>query len=754
LENPLHLLMNPKSIATAGAGNNPMKMGTMQALSIIKDGYQGKLYPVHPTEKTVLGHKAYPSVQDLPEAPDLAMLVVPTRQVIPVLEDFGKIGTKRAIVITAGFKETSPEGRSMEDRLKEIADHYGIRFLGPNCMGLINTQISLNLTVAPLIGKPGTLGLASQSGTYVTQTLAWLRKRGIRFSKAISVGNEANINIIDALEYLGEDEHTKAIILYIEGIRDGRRFIEVAQKITPHKPVLAQYVGGSGAGARASMSHTGAMAGPDLLYEGIFKQAGIIRLHSIEDLYSHGWALSSQPPLKGNRLGIVTNSGGPGTAISHNADLGGLDVPRYSDALQSLIRPLIPGHASSANPIDLTFHLDMQLLSTKIPEMIMQSGEVDGMILHGAMMSGFMMEVYPHVKELLNNISEEKFIDQFRMNLTTTVSLPRKYGIPLLISSFFDAGDNYTRAYQENDIPVFDSPEKAARVMVSFLKHKQIRERKPILPPVLPEPNAIADQIIKKALENGQKALDEFQAKQILAIYGIPVTREILAWTADDVLQAANEIGFPVAMKACSWEIMHKTGRGLIALNIQVEEEARRALRSIRKAAGQDIPVLIQEMVSGNREFVAGMTRFPGFNPCVLFGLGGVLTEALQDTSFRLVPLSTTEAEEMILDIRAKKLIGEFRGMPAVDIPALAGILQGLGFIALLHPEISEIDLNPVIINGSKPMVADALFVFDRNFLLSENHPIHCSGKVGKKCGKERAVEEENSNRLGNRSIQ
>ncbi|PKN04965.1 MAG: CoA-binding protein [Deltaproteobacteria bacterium HGW-Deltaproteobacteria-9] len=703
--------MNPKSVATAGAGNNPSKMGTLQALSIIKDGYQGKFYPVHPTDGIVLGHKAYASALDLPEPPDLAMLVVPTKHVIPVLEDFGRIGTRRAIVITAGFKETGAEGRSMEDRLNEIADRYGIRFLGPNCMGMLNTQLSLNLTVANLTGKPGSLGMASQSGTYVTQTLAYLRKRGIRFSKAISVGNEANINIIDALEYLGEDEHTKAIILYIEGIRDGRRFIEVARKITPRKPVLAQYVGGSGAGARAGLSHTGAMAGPDFLYDGIFKQAGVIRLHSIEDLYSHGWAMAAQPPLRGRRVGVMTNSGGPGTAISHNADMGGLDVPRFSDDLQSRIRPLIQGHASSANPVDLTFHLDMQLLSTLIPEMIMQSGEVDGVILHGAMSTGFMREVYPHLREILNNISEEQFIETYRRDLTGAVSLPRKYGLPLLVSSFFGADDAYTQAYQDNDIPVFDSPEKAARAMASFLRHKEIRDRKTIVPPALPDRSDAAAQIIKEALQHEQQALDEFQAKRILSMYGIRTAREMLAGTAGEAVQAAREIGYPVAAKACSWEIMHKTGKGLIALNLQTEKEVRRALQSIRQAAGANVPVLIQEMLSGAREFVAGMTRFDGFGPCVLFGLGGVLTEALKDTALRSAPLSAVEAQEMLTDIRAGKLIGEFRGMPAVDTAAIAGILQGVGFIALLHPEIAEIDLNPIIIAGSAPVVADALFV-------------------------------------------
>lgn len=703
--------MNPKSVATAGAGNNPAKMGTLQALSIIKDGYQGKFYPVHPTDKTVLGHKAYASALSLPEPPDLAMLVVPTKQVIPVLEDFGRIGTRRAIIITAGFKETGPEGRSTEDRLNEIADRYGMRFLGPNCMGMLNTQLSLNLTVANLIGKPGSLGMASQSGTYVTQTLAYLRQRGIRFSKAISVGNEANIDIVDALEYLGEDEHTKAIILYIEGIRDGRRFIEVAQKITPHKPVLAQYVGGSGAGARAGMSHTGAMAGPDFLYDGIFKQAGVIRVYSIEDLYSHGWALSAQPPLRGRRVGVVTNSGGPGTAISHNADQGGLDVPRFSDALQSRIRPLIQGHASSANPVDLTFHLDMQLLSTRIPEMIMQSGEADGVILHGAMSTGFMREVYSHLREILNNISEEQFIESYRRDLTEAVSLPQKYGLPLLVSSFFGTDDDYTKAYQDNDVPVFDSPEKAARGMASFLRHKEIRDRKTIVPLALPERSAVAAQIIQSALEQGQQALDEFQSKRILSLYGIRTTRERMAGTAEEAVHAAREIGFPVAAKACSWEIMHKTGKGLIALNLRTESEIRRALRSIRQAAGSKVPMLIQEMLSGAREFVAGVTRFEGFGPCVLFGLGGVLTEALKDTTFRSAPLSDTESQEMLTDIRAKKLVGAFRGLPAVDATALAGILQGVGFIALLHPEIAEIDLNPIIITGSAPVVADALFV-------------------------------------------
>ena len=710
-DNPLHLLLHPRSVATAGAGNNPMKMGTLQALSLIKDGYHGKVYPVHPTEKIVLGHKAYASPLDLPEAPDLALIIVPTDQVIPVLEDFAKIGTKRAIIISAGFRETGDVGRKREGRLKEIAAASGMRFLGPNCMGVMNTATSLNMTIGELPKRSGLLGFASQSGTYVAQTLPYLSERGIRFSKAVSCGNETDIDMIDVLEYLGEDEQTKAIILYIEGLRDGRRFIEAARRITPHKPVLAQYVGGSTAGAQAGQSHTGALTGPDLLYEGIFRQAGIIRCHSIEDLYAHGWAHATQPPLRGKRLAVVTNSGGPGTAISHTADQGGMTVPRFSDALQAKIRPLIPPHAASGNPVDLTFHLDTQVLALTIPEFIMASGEVDGLVLHGAVNSGFMKMVFSHISGLMADVPREAFLETMAKEMPAAMELPRKYGLPLIISSFFGREDNFTSLYMDHDIPVFDSPEKAARGMASLLRYKEIRERKPFANPTKPTEDPEAAKIIRMALAAGQKALDEHQAKQLLSAYGVPVTREEIARTEDEAVKIANGIGFPVAVKACAWEIMHKSGLGLIALNIRTEEALREAFRSVREAAGKPIPILIQEMVAGGREFVAGMTRFPGFGPCVLFGLGGVFTEALQDTSMRSAPLSAVEAEEMLADIRAKALLGEFRGFPAVDGPALAGILRAVGAIALLHPEIAEIDLNPIIITGSRPVVADALFV-------------------------------------------
>jgi acetyltransferase len=712
-ENPLHLLMNPKSIAVAGANNNPIKMGTIQALNILKGGYGGKFYPVHPTEKTVLGHRAYAEPEELPEAPDLAILIVPIHAVASLMEGFGRIGTKRAIIITAGFKETGAAGRDMEKKINEIADRYQMRFVGPNCMGVINAQISLNTTVLPAAKEPGGLGFASQSGTFLSQSLPYLRKRGIRFSKAISLGNEANINMVDALEYLGEDEQTKAIILYIEGIREGRRFLEVARRITPRKPIVAQYAGGTASGARAGMSHTGAMAGPDFLYNGIFQQAGIIRVNAVEDLYMHGWTLATQPPLKGPRVGVLTNSGGPSTTISYTCDTVGLDVPRFSDKLQAEIRKHIEPHASSANPVDMTFDLSVEKLALTLPEIIMRSGEVDAVILHGAMMTGYLKEIYSTLKEMLGNMPLEDFLKYSQQMAEETFQLSRKYNMPMLISSFFDHEDNYIRRYMETDTPVFYSPEKTALALGSLYRYKQIRERAPHTPGVRPKRRRAAEAIIQDALDHNQKALDEYQGKQLLACYGVPVTKEILTTRLEDALKAAKKIGYPVALKACFWKIMHKSGKGLIALNIENENQLKKEFKKIRRNAGGDIPVLVQEMLSGSREFLAGMTRFAGFGPCVVFGLGGVFTEALSDTTLRLAPVTDADAKEMFADIRANKLLEKFRGLPKVNQNRLAKIMRAVGDIALVHPEIAEIDLNPIIIRGADPVVADALMVLE-----------------------------------------
>jgi acetyltransferase len=706
-----HSLMTPKSIAIVGASNNPMKMGTMHALSILKDGYAGKFYPVHPTEKTVLGQTAYASPEDLPEPPDLAMFVLPARHLPPIFESFGKIGTKYAIVITAGFKELGTEGIKEEQRLKDIARKYGMRFIGPNCMGIINREISLNTTVMPLRGKPGGLGMISQSGTYVAQTILYLQKRGIYFSKAVSVGNEADINIIDVLEYLGQDDQTQAISIYIETIRDVRRFLDVAANITPRKPVVAQYVGGSEAGGRAGLSHTGSMAGKNYLYDGLFRQAGVIRARSIEDLYGWGFALANQPRIKGNRIGIITNSGGPGSAIADTCDANGCKIPVFSKALQEKIKPLMPPHAPCANPVDLTFSMDMAVMTDTITDLVMKSGEVDGIVLHGAMSSGFMSAVFPHVADLLPGMTLEDMLKNAARDLTKETRLPFTHNIPMTVSSFFDRDDYYTQAYEDNGVPVYDSPEKAARAMCMLAAYKKILDRRPQSFMPISKPDEAAIKILRDAQNKKQNSLDEYAAKKLLSRYGVPVPDEQMVFDTAAAVSAAKRIGFPVAVKACDPEILHKTESGLVFLNITGKEEVETAYQNIQKAVGKPVPVLISQMVSGKREFLAGITHDPQFGHCAAFGLGGIFTEAVNDVTYRVAPLSRRDAEEMIADIKTSRLLGPYRGMPKVDIAALADLLIRLSHIPLIHPEIREIDVNPLIISESTPIAVDALIV-------------------------------------------
>ncbi len=453
------------------------------------------------------------------------------------------------------------------------------------------------------------------------------------------------------------------------------------------------------------------MAGPDFLYNGIFKQAGIIRVGSVEELYDHGWALATQPLPRGKRVGVITNSGGPSSSISYTCDLVGLEVNRFSDRLQKEIRKYLQPHAASANPVDLTFDRGMEKLAITIPELVIKSGEVDALIMHGVMHSGFLREIYSHVLDFIGGISFEEFLSFAEPVLKEVFELPRKHNIPLIISSFFGQEDSYTKGFQENNIPVFHSPEKTARALGSLYHYKLIRERKPGKKISLPKVSPRAARIIKQTKENGQKALDEHAAKKLLAAYSVPVTKEKLAQTQEEALAAASKIGYPVALKACHWEIMHKSGKGLIVLNIEDVSKLKTAFKDIQKAAGKAVPVLVQKMLSGNREFLAGMTRFAGFGACVVFGLGGVFTEIYRDTTIRMAPLTDADAQEMFADLRARKLLEEFRGMPPVKIDELAGILQAVGNISLLHPEIAEIDLNPIIISGARPVVADALIV-------------------------------------------
>jgi len=475
-QNPLYRLVAPRSIAFFGASNDITAMGTSQLKSLLSMGYRGAVYPVHPTETQVQGLEAYSSVLDLPEVPDLAVLVLPTRVVPEVLEQCGQKGIGRAIVISGGFKELGQEGAALERRLAEIAERFEMRFLGPNCLGAVNPRLGLNTTFLPYLGEPGCIGMVSQSGSFVTQMFDYIKRFGLGYSTAFSVGNEANVDLVDCLEYLAADPDTRVIALYIEGIRRGRAFLEAAQAITPHKPIVAYYVSGSAAGRQASLSHTGALAGPDRLYDGVFRQAGISRARSIEELFDLCSVLATCPLPRGRRVLIQTHSGGPGAAAADACGRLGLDLPPASAATRARLAPAFPSTGSQNNPIDITFSRNPLDYYELIPEALIEAEEADALLM-------YMMIPTEHVERIVSAMGgpedtvearAAQYIEQMTRALAAIVEAHDK---PLIGFSFRSRSDVFIQVAQRTGVAVLPSPERAARALAALCDYARMRER-------------------------------------------------------------------------------------------------------------------------------------------------------------------------------------------------------------------------------------------------------------------------------------
>jgi len=475
IENPFHRIMNARSIAFFGASNNPTTMGTTQMLHLVKGGYQGRVWPVHPKEKAVLGIPAHREVSELPEVPDLAVLVLPTDIVADILDQCGKKGIKRAVIISGGFKEVGEKGGRLQEKLKAVAGEHGIRFVGPNCIGVINAHNNMNFTFFPYTLGPGPLGLLSQSGTYVTQVLPYLEERGIRYSRAVSMGNEADLDLVDGLEYLGEDPFTKAVALYIEGIRRGRRFVETAREVSLKKPIVAYYVGGTETGARSASSHTGAMGGNDAVHDGMFRQCGIIRAPTVEQMFDWGWALACTRPPRGERVAIISHSGGPITSMADSCARYGLKVPPLSDKTREKIAPLVPKTGSTANPVDLTFSMNPAVMVSEIPKIVYESGEVDAVLIHGVMGSSFLRAMAVLAPEMPRAHQDpEKLKGIIEYAHSGLVQLARS-DCPIITSTFGNREDFAVDYVMKNDVPLYPSPERAVAAMAAVMRYHQWR---------------------------------------------------------------------------------------------------------------------------------------------------------------------------------------------------------------------------------------------------------------------------------------
>jgi len=475
-DSSLYPIVNPKSVAFFGASNNISAMGTTQLNSLRALGFEGAIYPVHPTEDTVLDLRAYRSVSDLPEIPDLAILVLPTRIVSQTLLECGKRGIRHAIIISGGFKEAGKKGKALEQELVKIADTYGIRFIGPNCIGVTNPHQKLNTTFLRYEGPAGFIGMASQSGSFVTQMFDYLARRGLGFSTAFSVGNEANVDIVDCMNYLGAYPHTKAIALYIEGIRKGRAFIEAARKISQHKPIVACYVGGSEEGKKAGLSHTGAMAGPDRLYDGVFSQSGIIRAESIAELFDFCQALACLPKPSGKGVIIQTHSGGPGATAADSCGRLGLELPPLSPETEEKLAPFIPHTGSINNPIDLTFAKNPMDYFSTIPDILLGEKNADALMVYFLMPTAMVRQSLEQLGVATEEI-EKKSVKLIEGLCESVSSLLKAHRKPLVGYTFRSLSDHFIRGLLDRNVPVFASPEQAVRALRALIRYKEVSER-------------------------------------------------------------------------------------------------------------------------------------------------------------------------------------------------------------------------------------------------------------------------------------
>ncbi len=473
LLHPLKQLMYPNSIALWGASDNPLNMGTMQMANILETGYQGKVFPVHPRLDTVLGIPAVRSVADIGEPVDLAFLVLPTEVVPDVLEQCGKAGIRRAVVISGGFKEAAgARGQDLEKAILEIARRYDIRFLGPNCVGIYNGLCRLNTTTIPDPPMGGGIALASQSGAYTAMIYPLLKAHGMRICQTLSVGNEADMDLTDCIEYLAEEPEIKAIGLYVETVRRPREFVRAARAALKRKPIVAMYVGGTEAGSRSALSHTGALSGPDSVYDGLFHQAGIIRAEDMDEMLDYLWMLSLQPPAAGPRMAVVTNSGGPGSSLAYHAEHAGLVVPRFSDKLSAELDAITGRLAFTGNPIDLTFDTNIFLFK-QLVETVFASGEVDGAFVYGIMGGDFMVNLerrFPHLTQ-----GREVWREKYLEFLGEFSSLSRDYGKPVTLMSFLGPESDAIGPLIDLGVPVFPGARRTARAMRALYDYGRTR---------------------------------------------------------------------------------------------------------------------------------------------------------------------------------------------------------------------------------------------------------------------------------------
>ncbi|ALF55211.1 acetyl CoA synthetase subunit alpha [Nostoc piscinale CENA21] len=729
--NPLDAIFAPKTVAVIGASETPGSVGRTLLWNLITNPFGGTVFPVNPKRHSVLGIKAYPKIADIPETVDLAVIATPAPTVPGIIAECVNAGVKSAIVISAGFKEAGAAGIALEQQILTQARRGNIRIIGPNCLGVMSPLSGLNATFASAMARPGNVGFISQSGALCTAILDWSFQENVGFSAFVSIGSMLDVGWGDLIYYLGDDPHTKSIVIYMESIGDARSFISAAREVALTKPIIVIKAGRTEAAAKAAASHTGALAGSDAVLDAAFRRCGVLRVNSISDLFDVAEVLAKQPRPKGPRLTILTNAGGPGVLATDALIEAGGELATISPDAIAAFDKILPTHWSHNNPIDILGDADPQRY-TQALEIAVQDPNSDG---------------------LLVILTPQAMTDptQTAEQLKPYAQIPGK---PILASwmggAEVTAGETILN---RQSIPTYRYPDTATRIF-SYMWQSSYNLRgiyeTPVLPAVdpqsgIPDRNLVTN-IIASARQDGRTILTEFESKQILAAYGIPVVETCVATTEDEAVKCADSIGYPVVVKLYSHVITHKTDVGGVQLNLRNAEAVRQAYRTIKFSIEEKIAkdphysalktqhsalstqnsalflgVTVQPMVkTDGYELIIGSSLDPQFGPVLLFGAGGQLVEVFQDSAIALPPLNTTLARRMMEHTKIYKALKGVRGRQSIDMAALEQLMVAFSQLVVEQPWIKEIDINPLLAIPPTAVHSGGLIALDGRVLL---HP-------------------------------
>lgn len=697
LEN-LHKIFYPQSITVIGA--NKVK-GTVPCdilLNILQAEYKGVVFPVNPREKHLASIKTYKYAIDIEDPVDLAVLVFPSSVMHMALEQCGQKGIKAAIIISAGFKEVGGQGIEREEQIKEIAKKYGISFIGPNCLGVINTDpdVMLNASFARKMPEEGNIAFISQSGALCTAVLDYAQAKHIGFSKFVSIGNKADISEIDLLYYLKDDPKTKVILLYLEEISDGIGLMKAARTVIEEtgKPVLSIKSGRTSAGASAAASHTGSLAGSDEICDAAFKQAGIIRCDDIEEMFNKAIAFTYQPLPKDKRIAIITNAGGPGVLTTDAAINYGLELAKFSDRTTDILKKSLPRTANIKNPVDVIGDARADRYNIAIST-ILRDENVDGAFII----------LTPQSMTEIDSIATEI------SHLASQIDKP-------IYTSFMGEADvaSGIDILQRNKIPHYILPESMPIAFSSVFKFKEMLEDRQIPVGYLSDVDKEkAHSILNEAVNNGKKYLPEEEAARVLEAYNFPLLKSGLAQSVQEAVNISEQLGYPVVMKIMSDDIVHKFDVGGVILDIKSKTEAELSYNKIIQNVNINKPdalikgVFVRQMIPPGEEVILGMKKDPTFGAVVMFGLGGIFVEIYKDVSFRVAPLDKKAVDKLITETKASAILSGARGRTPRDINSIKECIIRLSQLAVDCPQIKELDINPLIVleDGRGSFVAD-----------------------------------------------